>query len=212
MTAQIPVGPWRTAFDEAWASWCAGNFGIGAVLFDPEADEIVTRGRNRVEEQPGAPGQIAGNFMAHAEMNAFAVLRRRNARGLNLYTTLEPCPMCAATALMLRTARVSFAALDPLVSDAHTVWQHSAVTAERVPQRRGPLPGIASAFAAVLPATYTAVRWRDDPFLERFHQANPDLGPCAEQIAADGTLAAVRDGGGSVIDALDAVRHRLSAL
>ena len=135
MTAEIPVGPWRAAFDEAWASWCAGNFGIGAVLFDPEADEIVTRGRNRVEEQPGAPGQIAGNFMAHAEMNAFAVL----------------------------------------------------------------------------PVTYTAVRWRDDPFLERFHQANPDLAPCAEQIVADGTLAAVRDGGGSVIDALDAVRHRLSA-
>ena len=29
------AAPWRTVFDEAWASFQAGNFGIGAALVDP---------------------------------------------------------------------------------------------------------------------------------------------------------------------------------
>ena len=30
----------RAALDEAWTSWQAGNFGIGAALVDPEGDGI----------------------------------------------------------------------------------------------------------------------------------------------------------------------------
>jgi tRNA(Arg) A34 adenosine deaminase TadA len=62
--------PWRAAFEEAWESRRAGNFGIGAVLVDPQSDEIVSRGRNRVAQATSEPGKLSGNFTAHAEMNA----------------------------------------------------------------------------------------------------------------------------------------------
>ena len=58
--------PWRAAFEEAWESWRTGNFGIGAVLVDPQSDEIVSRGRNRVAQRTGEPGMLSGNFTAHA--------------------------------------------------------------------------------------------------------------------------------------------------
>ena len=86
--------PWQVAFEEAWASFRAGSFGVGAVVTDPAAENaIVTVGRNRVMQTQRAPRTLSGNMTAHAEMNAFAELDTFNdAEGLHLYTTLEPCP------------------------------------------------------------------------------------------------------------------------
>lgn len=74
--------PWQAAFHEAWESWRSGNFGIGAVLVDPETQKIVATGRNRVAQPEPRPRMLTGNMTAHAEMNAFAALDRFNAQGL----------------------------------------------------------------------------------------------------------------------------------
>ncbi len=40
--------PWQLAFGEAWASWCGGNFGIGAALaarLVDDADLVAVRDR-----------------------------------------------------------------------------------------------------------------------------------------------------------------------
>ncbi|MEM9036279.1 MAG: nucleoside deaminase [Actinomycetota bacterium] len=150
--------PWHAAFDEAWTSWTEGNFGIGAVLFDPVARRIVTRGRNRVTEPKPGERQLGGNMLAHAEMNAFAGMESWDARGLHLYTTLEPCLMCAATATQLRVEHVHLAVDDEFYDGLHEVWAEHPFTAKRTPSRTGPFAGGAArlaSFARLLPLTFT---------------------------------------------------------
>src|SRR5438105_1014959 len=100
-TVQVPGGvwdrleaPWRVAVEEAWAAYAAGTVPVGAVLVDPTG-RVVSRGRNRIFDA-GAPGQIAGSRLAHAEVNALLGLAGSSAdpRVLVLYTTAEPCPLC----------------------------------------------------------------------------------------------------------------------
>lgn len=197
---------WRVAFEEAWDSWCAGNFGIGAALVDPDTGEIVTRGRNRVSGHPTEPGQLAGNFMAHAEMNTLAALRRFHADGLHLYTTLEPCVMCAGTSVMMRVAHVHYAATDDLMADFHDHLADYDFTRDRLPTRTGPLDGVWGLFARALPLTFSVVYMPDGVAGESARANIPEIWALAERLMADGGLAAVKDDGGSVTDALDVVR------
>jgi Cytidine and deoxycytidylate deaminase zinc-binding region len=88
--------PWRCAFELAWESWTSGSLGIGAVLVTGGGD-VVARGRNRVLET-GSPAPLSGSLLGHAEMTAFVELGVRTARGMVLYTTVEPCLMCSALA------------------------------------------------------------------------------------------------------------------
>lgn len=85
-----------------------GEVPVGAVIVDPETDEIIAEGFN-------AP--IAGHDpTAHAEIVAIraAAMKRGNYRlpGLDLYVTLEPCAMCAGAISFARLRRVIFAARD----------------------------------------------------------------------------------------------------
>lgn len=132
---------WAAAFAQAWASLQAGNFGIGAALVDPVAATLVSVGRNRVAQTQPALGVLSGNMAAHAEMNTFAALDRFNADGLHLFTTLQPCLMCAASAMQLKVAHVSYAADDEFFAGLDDLWQHHPVTAERRPRYNGPVSG-----------------------------------------------------------------------
>ena len=66
--------PWRVAFDEAWASWGAGCFGIGAVAV--RNGQIVARGRNRILEQKKGPGVLADQPLDDIGLDAQACRRR----------------------------------------------------------------------------------------------------------------------------------------
>ncbi len=105
--------PWQEAFTEAWASYSEGSLGIGAVLADPTTGTVVSAGRNRVNSTLPLPRTLSGNFMAHAEMNAFAALDRFKADELAIYTTLQPCLMCAATAVFMHVESSVQAAANP---------------------------------------------------------------------------------------------------
>ena len=79
---------------------------VGAIVV--LSDEIIGRGRN----SPVA----SHDPTAHAEMNALreAALRIRNYRleGATIYTTLEPCVMCAGALVAARVKRLVFGARD----------------------------------------------------------------------------------------------------
>lgn len=198
-------GPWRAAFEEAWASWCSGNFGIGAVLADPETGEIVTRGHNRVVGRPTEPGVLAGNFMAHAEMNVFAALHRFHANGLHLYTTLEPCVMCAGTAVMMQVDHIHYAAPDELMDGFHEhLGEHHFVDG-RLATRSGPLGDAWERFARVLPLTFNVVYAPDGLAGVSARHHIPDVWALAERVLADGGLAALKDDGGTLDDAFAVV-------
>ena len=97
----------QAAIEEALAAEASGEVPVGAVLVYEGA--IVARGRNSVitDHDP----------TAHAEMVALRVaglgLKNYRLEGSVLYTTLEPCAMCAGAILHARVARLVYAADDP---------------------------------------------------------------------------------------------------
>jgi tRNA(adenine34) deaminase len=99
----------QAAFDAAEAAAARGEVPVGAALVDPASGEIIAVAGNRVEE--------LADPTAHAEVLAIraACALRRSPRlpGLDLYVTLEPCAMCAATISFARLRRLVFAAYDP---------------------------------------------------------------------------------------------------
>ena len=84
-----------------------GEVPVGALV---ERDgEVLGSASNRVE--------AGGDASLHAELLALRAASRRlggwRLEGTTLYSTLEPCPMCAGAALLCRVSRVVYAALDP---------------------------------------------------------------------------------------------------
>jgi tRNA(adenine34) deaminase len=97
----------RMALELARQAYCAGEVPIGAVVVDA-AGNVLGRGHNRVEELCDAS--------AHAEMEALRASHIPGARwrlpGTTLYTTVEPCAMCCAAAMLARVHRIVYAAPD----------------------------------------------------------------------------------------------------
>lgn len=106
----------RRALELANRAQEAGEVPIGAVL--TLNDEIIAEGYN----QPIAQTDPT----AHAEVIAlrFAAKKTENYRLINttLYTTLEPCCMCAGAIVHARVKRVVFATHDPRAGAAGSVF------------------------------------------------------------------------------------------
>lgn len=84
-----------------------GEVPVGALV--ALGGEVLGVGSNRVER-----GRDAS---LHAELLALRAASRTvggwRLEGSTLYSTLEPCPMCAGAALLARVSRVVYGALDP---------------------------------------------------------------------------------------------------
>ena len=206
--------PWRTAFEEAWRSWQGGNFGIGAVLTDPNigGEPIVAVGRNLVATGRPADQPLAGNYMAHAEMNAFASLDRYNAGGLRLTTTLEPCLMCGATAIFLNVADIRFAVRDEYFESLdENLWPHHPYTRDRQPSSVQGLGGELSLFARLLPLAHTMRTIPDSKPAKHARSVLPELAALAESVMVQ-ELQADAANGLTLADGLAGVWANLATL
>jgi tRNA(adenine34) deaminase len=87
----------------------------------------LSRGRNRIYERSGEGGTLFGHRLAHAEVNALVKLDydRHDPRACALWTTTEPCPLCAGGLRMADLAELRFASREP--------WAGSAAMFETVP-------------------------------------------------------------------------------
>lgn len=103
------------ALAQARASARAGEVPVGAVVV--RAGRIVARGRNEIVARRDPT--------AHAELlairRAAAKLGNERLAGCVLYTTLEPCPMCAGAIVLARLPEVVFGATDPKAGAAGSV-------------------------------------------------------------------------------------------
>jgi len=97
----------REALAEARLAAGAGELPVGCVI--ARDGEIIARAHNECEARQDAT--------AHAEL--LAIRQASAAAGdwrLNrctLYTTLEPCPMCAGAIVQARMGRLVYGAVDP---------------------------------------------------------------------------------------------------
>ncbi|MEM8657112.1 MAG: nucleoside deaminase [Pseudomonadota bacterium] len=97
------------ALAEARAAAARGEIPVGAVLVDPVTNTIRAAAGNRTRElhDPTAHAEILVLRAACAEAGSARL------PGLDLYVTLEPCPMCAAALAAARIARIYYGAPDP---------------------------------------------------------------------------------------------------
>lgn len=87
----------KVALGEAQSGYDEGGIPVGSVV--AERDKLLASGRNRRVQD--------GNPVAHAETDCLRNLgRRRNYRGLTLYTTVSPCMMCAGAIVQFGIQRV----------------------------------------------------------------------------------------------------------
>src|SRR4029450_11801980 len=107
---------WCCAFRQAWAAYVARTIPVGAVVVDPDG-VIAAEARNRIFDTDDAPsGQLGRAWRAHAELNAIAQIdteRSRRADGWAVYSTWEPCPLCAGAITVAFRGRIRVACACP---------------------------------------------------------------------------------------------------
>ena len=115
----------RLALEQARAAEAAGEVPVGAVIVSAAGDVIAKSG-NRVLR--------SNDPTAHAEVvtlrAAGAVLGNYRLIGCTLYSTLEPCAMCAGAILHARIGRLVYATADPKTGACGSVldvMNHSAL-------------------------------------------------------------------------------------
>jgi tRNA(adenine34) deaminase len=94
------------ALKEAWGAFDAKEVPVGAIVV--HEGQIIGRGRNQVE--------LLQDATAHAEMLAIGAASQAlggwRLEGCILYSTLEPCCMCAGALFLSRVSRVVWGAPD----------------------------------------------------------------------------------------------------
>lgn len=106
----------RLALREARRAWQEGEVPVGAVIVHPEKG-VIAQAFNQKETLRDAT--------AHAEVLAIGqaaqALDAWRLEGATLYTTLEPCPMCAGAIVQARIARLVYGAADPKAGAVESV-------------------------------------------------------------------------------------------
>ncbi len=125
------------ALAEARRAAEAGEVPIGAVVV--QAGAILAAGQNRVlrDNDPTAHAEIVALRAAAAALGNYRL------NGCTLYSTLEPCAMCAGAMIHARIDRLVFAAPDPKAGAAgsvlevlnhpklnHRMWVEQGIAAE----------------------------------------------------------------------------------
>jgi tRNA(adenine34) deaminase len=200
---------WRASFEEAWTSWASGSAGVGAVVTDGDG-AVVSRGRNRVLDVSDGRSPLAGTYMAHAEMNALACLPVGDYTGYTIYTTFEPCLMCAGTIRLYGVPHIAYAAGDPVWDGLHEVFSGVPAVARRL-ATRSRLGGPFGEFAHVLHLSWLAT-CAPPPVTAAHARLAPDHVRAATRVNESGELRALADTGGTVVEAAAAIWSDVVAL
>jgi tRNA(adenine34) deaminase len=195
--------PWQVAVEEAWTSWRRGSAGVGCAITDATG-EIVARGGNRMMEPKSVPHELAGTPLAHAETVTLATLGVGDRSDHSLYTTFEPCLMCASTIVQVGIGHVHFAAADPLFDGMHDWFAALPYAAARRPER-SMLGGPVGAFCHVLHLSWLSFWVTEGPVIDAHGRLSPRQLDAARTITRDGHLVPIAADGGTALDALAAV-------
>jgi tRNA(Arg) A34 adenosine deaminase TadA len=203
------LGPtWQLAIEEAWTSWIAGSAGVGAVLVD-KTGSVVAKGRNRTIEQ--SDSHLSGTIMAHAEMDVLSQVPFGTEISGSLYTTFEPCLMCAATITFYRVPEVHYAAADPFFDGLHDWMGSYPFSAERLPDRIK-LGGPIGAFCHTLHLAWLVAYPAPPNVVAAHRRLAPSTLACAMTIAERHPLRQIGREGATVLEAIQELWPDLMAL
>lgn len=105
------------ALEEALRAYQENEVPIGAVLVD-EDGILICREHNRIEQLQDAT--------AHAEILALRAgsqkLNRRRLSNCTLYSTVEPCAMCAGALVLCRVKRLVYGVTDSKFGAAESIF------------------------------------------------------------------------------------------
>lgn len=207
-TAWRALAPaWRRSLDLAWASLVSGGLAVGAVLSDGDG-RIVAEGRNRAYDPSGGDDVLQRTPLAHAELNVLAVVDTDRSLGeCVLWSTQEPCSMCAAACAFTGVGEVRYLAPDP--------WALSVDAAGAVdkPSLRVIGPGedrwLIAANALFL-LSIGLPRGGNHPTLERNRELEPETASIVDDLLTGG-VGESRTLGSSVDDLLGGIWPALEA-
>ena len=200
---------WKASLEEAWVSWCLGSAGIGAAIVNRHG-VVVSRDRNRRLDEWQASA-LTGSRIAHAEMCALASVRGDCFDGYTLYTTFEPCLMCASAIIICNVPRVRFAAADPVFDGMDDWFRTLPFAASRLPERTC-LGGPIGAFAHVLHLSWLAFWFPDGAAVAPHRNVAPRHLAVASELVESSDLRAIATGNGGVTAAIDVLWPDLVAL
>lgn len=107
----------KLALEEALKAYKENEVPIGAVLID-EGGNLICGEHNRIEQLNDAT--------AHAEIltlrRASKILKRRRLSTCTLYSTVEPCAMCAGALVLCRVKRLVYGATDSKFGAAESLF------------------------------------------------------------------------------------------
>jgi|GEM_PF-1261496 len=196
---------WVRLAERAWQAHQEGNLGIAALVVDADG-AIIAEGQNRVVAESVPTGHLFDTYLAHAEVDALAQLRAGDWLDHTLYTTLEPCLLCAGAAVLTKIGAVRFGAADPLWVGIERLPELNAQVARRWPDRHGPITHEVADVFGLLPM-YWGLKASPTGVVARAYESfDPTLLAVARSLIADRRLASWR-----TLSALDAFT-RLAAV
>ena len=105
------------ALDEARKAYQEGEVPIGAVLID-EDGILISSEHNRIEQLRDATAHAEILALRHASQK----LNRRRLTGCTLYSTVEPCAMCAGALVLCRVKRLVYGVTDSKFGAAESLF------------------------------------------------------------------------------------------
>jgi tRNA(adenine34) deaminase len=187
MNAQVATDPWLLALEEAVEAYRQGSVPVGAVIVSTEG-EVLARGRNRLSEPRTVQHFIAGNDLAHAEINALLALtqtQRPAVYGHTLYTTVEPCPQCLGAFVMSPVRHLAFAALDPWAGCTELLTSHPYFRRKSLMVTRAPTWVQEASALLLLVSIFEDGKALTSPLIEVFREHMPDVVNRAWQLFQD---------------------------
>jgi tRNA(adenine34) deaminase len=142
----------QLALDLAAKASQQGDVPVGAIVLNPQG-EVAGRGFNTRE--------IDNDPMSHAEVVALREAATANGSWRlddhTLVVTLEPCTMCAGSAVQARIGRIVFGAFDDKAGAVGSLWD--VVRDRRLPHRPEVVSGVlANECGAILSEFFKAQR------------------------------------------------------
>ncbi len=176
----------RRAIELAWESATLGSRGVGAVLVDGNGD-AVAEGRNRVHDDDAPKGHLSGNAIAHAEIDLLGQLPPATYRDYTLYTTLQPCVLCAVAIAMSNVGSVHYLASDPLMIGVDRLPSSVPSLSRDWPSYAGPKNNaVVADFCAILNLCAFVREKPNGSLVKAYADTDPDLLNLALFLADDG--------------------------